>query len=226
MKNITETLSGRISIIQLSGLSLRETQHDSFQQHFLPTMDYILERQKTTKAPNNIWEIIHKGSYPKLQNKETEWTAFYSNYVKTYLEQDVRELSAEQNLDVFRHFMISAAARTGEVLNYSTIVIEIGKDATTVKNWISILETSGIIYLLEPYTAIVLKRAIRTTKLYSRDTGLTCYLTRWLPPDTLAYGDFNGHIFETFVISEILNFFPVPGLPLFCLLLPGKIRKR
>lgn len=153
MKNITETLSGRISIIELSGLSLREIQHDSFRQHFLPTMDYILERQKTTKAPNNIWEIIHKGSYPKLQNKETEWTAFYSNYVKTYIEQDVRELYAEHSLDVFRHFMISAATRTGEVLNYSTIVIEIGKDATTVKNWISILETSGIIYLLEPLSA-------------------------------------------------------------------------
>lgn len=194
------------------GLSLREIQKDRFRQRFLPTMDYILERQKTAKAPNNIWEIIHRGSYPELQNKEMEWTVFYSNYIKTYIERDVRELSAVQDLDAFRRFMISSAARTGEVLNYSTIASEIGKDVTTVKNWISILETSGVIYLLEPYTADVLKRAIRTPKLYFRDTGLACYLTRWLTPDTLAYGAYNGHIFETFVISEILKSFSNAGL--------------
>lgn len=212
MKDISETLSGRISIIELSGLSLREIQKDSFHQRFLPTMDYILERQKTVKTPDNIWEIIHRGSYPELQNKQMEWNAFYANYVKTYIERDVRELSAVQDLDSFRRFMIATAARTGEVLNYSSIAGEIGKDATTVKNWISILEASGIIYLLEPYTSNVLKRAIKTPKLYFRDTGLACYLTRWLTPDTLAYGAYNGHIFETFVISEILKSFSNAGL--------------
>ena len=212
MNHISETLSGRISIIELSGLSLREIQKDTFCQRFLPTMDYILERQKTAKIPDNIWEIIHRGSYPELQNKELGWNDFYASYVKTYIERDVRELSAVQDLDSFRRFMIAAAARTGEVLNYSSIASEIGKDVTTVKNWISILEASGIIYLLEPYTSNVLKRAIRTSKLYFRDTGLACYLTRWLTPDTLAYGAYNGHIFETFVISEILKSFSNSGL--------------
>ena len=212
MKNVSESLSGRVRIMDLAGLSMREIQGDPFNQRFLPTMKYILERQKTAKQPKNIWEIIHRGSYPALQDPETEWAAFYGDYVRTYLERDVRELSAVQDLDAFRRFMIAAAARTGEVLNYSHLSDEIGKDVSTVKNWISILEASGVIYLLEPYTANVLKRAIRTPKLYFRDTGLACYLTRWLTPEVLACGAFNGHIFETFVISEILKSFSNAGL--------------
>lgn len=212
MQNVSETLSGRIRVIELSGLSLREIQKDPFATRFLPTMEYILQRQKTAHAPANIWEIIHRGSYPELQNRKLEWSDFYADYVKTYIERDVRELSVVQDLDAFRRFMIAAAARTGEVLNYSNMAGEIGKDVSTVKNWVSILEASGIIYLLEPYTANVLKRAIRTPKLYFRDTGLACYLTRWLTPDTLAYGAFSGHIFETYVISEILKSFSNAGL--------------
>lgn len=212
MKNVSETLSGRISIIELAGLSLREIQGDPFNKRFLPTMDYILERNKTAKAPENVWEIIHRGSYPELQKKEVEWSTFYADYVKTYIERDVRELTAVQDLDAFRRFMIATAARTGEILNYSNIASEVGKDVTTIKNWVSILETSGIIYLLEPYTATVLKRAIKTPKLYFRDTGLASYLTRWLTPDALAYGAMSGHMFETFVISEILKSFSNAGL--------------
>lgn len=212
MKNVSETLSGRISIIELAGLSLREIQSDPFNQRFLPTMEYILERQKTVKAPENIWEIIHRGSYPALQNSELEWSAFYADYVRTYIERDVRELSAVQDLNAFQRFMIAVAARTGEILNYSNIADEVGKDVTTIKNWISILEASGIIYLLEPYSSAVLKRAIKSPKLYFRDTGLACYLTRWLTPDALACGAMNGPMFETFVISEILKSFSNAGL--------------
>lgn len=212
MQNISETLSGRISIVELSGLSLRELQKGSFQERFLPSMEYLLERQKTVKAPRNIWSIIHRGSYPELQNPEVDWSEFYSNYVRTYIERDVRELSAVQDLDAFRRFMIATAARTGEILNYSNIASEVGKDVVTIKNWISILEASGIVYLLEPYSSNVLKRAIKTPKLYFRDTGLACYLTRWLTEEALAYGAFSGHIFETFVISEILKSFSNKGL--------------
>lgn len=212
MQNISETLSGRISIVELSGLSLRELQKDSFQERFLPSMEYLLERQKTVKAPRNIWSIIHRGSYPELQNPEVDWSEFYSNYVRTYIERDVRELSAVQDLDAFRRFMIATAARTGEILNYSNIASEVGKDVVTIKNWISILEAYGIVYLLEPYSSNVLKRAIKTPKLYFRDTGLACYLTRWLTEEALAYGAFSGHIFETFVISEILKSFSNKGL--------------
>ena len=212
MKEASDSLSGRVCIVELAGLSMREIFGDPFHERFLPTMEYIKKRSKTAKAPKNIWELIHRGAYPELQDPDVAWSDFYASYVKTYLERDVRELSAVQDLDVFRRFMIAAAARTGEVLNYSNIASEIGKDVTTVKNWISILETSGIVYLLEPYSSSALKRAIKTPKLYFRDTGLACYLTRWLTPEALAYGAMSGHIFETFVISEILKSFSNLGI--------------
>lgn len=212
MQNISESLSGRIGIVELSGLSLRECQGDTFNKHFLPTLEYTAKRKASLQKPKNIWEIIHKGGYPELQNADKEWGAFYADYVRTYMERDVRELAAVQDLNAFRQFMIAAAARTGEILNYSTIASEIGKDVGTVKNWISILEASGIIYLLEPYTSNVLKRAIKSPKLYFRDTGLACYLTRWLTPENLAYGAMSGPIFETFVVSEILKSFANEGL--------------
>ena len=211
MKGVSETLSGRIAIIELNGLSLREIQHDSFTHPFLPTLEYVQARSKTAQAPANIWEIIHRGSYPELQDPTMDWATYYGSYVKTYLERDVRALSAVQDLDSFQRFLIAAAARTGQMLNYSNIANEVGKDAATIRNWISILEASGIIYLLEPYSSSALKRATKTPKLYFRDTGLVCYLTRWLSPETLAYGAMNGHVFETFVISEILKSFANNG---------------
>lgn len=212
MQNVSESLSGRIGIVELSGLSMRESMGDSFNCHFLPTMEYVAERKKSVKQPENIWEIIHRGGYPELQDRDKEWNAFYADYVKTYIERDVRELAAVQDLNTFRQFMIAAAARCGEILNYSSIASEIGKDVGTVKNWISILETSGIIYLLEPYSSGILKRAIKSPKLYFRDTGLVCYLTRWLTPDNLAYGAMSGPVFETFVVSEILKSFSNEGM--------------
>ena len=212
MQNVSESLSGRIGIIELSGLSMRECMRDAFNSHFLPTMEYVIERKKTLKKRENIWEIIHLGGYPELQDADKEWNAFYADYVKTYMERDVRELAAVQDLTAFRQFIIEAAARTGEILNFSAIASEIGKDVKTVKNWISILEASGIVYLLEPYTSNVLKRAIKSPKLYFRDTGLVCYLTRWLTPETLAYGAMSGPVFETFAVSEILKSFSNEGL--------------
>jgi hypothetical protein len=210
MNLASDSLAGRVSIIELSPLSLREITGDKFNHPFLPTMEYIKKRKASKTA--NIWEIIHKGGYPELYNSKTDWQMFYSSYVKTYLERDVRDLTAVQNLDVFRKFMIACAARTGQILNYSNIADEIGKDANTIKNWISILEASGIIYILEPFSASVLKRAIKTPKLYFRDTGLAAYLTRWLTPETLANGAMSGAFFETFCISEILKSYSNNGL--------------
>ncbi len=212
MQNVSESLSGRIGIVELAGLSMRESMRDSFNRHFLPTLEYVMERRKSVKKPENIWEIIHRGGYPELQDSDKEWSAFYADYVKTYMERDVRELAPVQDLRAFRQLMIAIAARTGEILNYSGIASEIGKDVGTVKRWISILEASGVIYLLEPYTSHILKRAIKSPKLYFRDTGLVCYLTRWLTAENLAYGAMSGPIFETFVVSEILKSFSNEGL--------------
>lgn len=212
MRGVSESLSGRVGIVELGGLSLREITGDTFDKPFLPTPEYVSERARTAKAPDNLWNIIHRGGYPALQDDNVDWGTFYASYVKTYLERDVRELSAVHNLDDFRRLMVAAAARTGQMLNYSNMADDIGKDQTTVKNWISVLEASGIVYLLEPYSASVLKRAVKTPKLYFRDTGLAAYLTRWLTPETLATGAMSGAFFETFVVSEILKSYANRGI--------------
>ena len=142
--------AGRVAIIELAPLSLREIMQDSFSTPFLPTLDFIKDHQTSAKSPENIWEVIHRGGYPELQNSDMDWSMFFSSYVKTYLERDVRELTAVHDLDTFRRFMVSCAARTGQMLNYSNIADEVGKDVGTIKKWVSILEASGIIYILEP----------------------------------------------------------------------------
>ena len=212
MEGVSESLSGRIGIIELSGLSMREIKGDSFNRSFVPTMEYVQERSKSVKPFDNIWEVIHRGGYPELQNPDVDWSVFYSSYIKTYLERDVRSLSAVQNLDDFRKFMIAVAARTGQMINYANIADEVGKDQSTIKRWLSVLEASGIICLLEPFSSSVLKRAIKTPKVYFRDTGLAAYLTRWLTPETLANGAMSGAFFETFVISEILKSYSNRGI--------------
>ncbi|MDD3416662.1 MAG: ATP-binding protein [Lachnospiraceae bacterium] len=212
MDMVSDSMAGRIAIIELAPLSLREILNSTFRNPFLPTMDYIKLRKTDVKNPGNIWEIIHRGGYPELQNAEVDWAMYFASYIKTYLERDVRELAAVQDLDVFRRFMVACAARTGQMLNYSNIADEVGKDANTIKNWISILEASGIVYILEPFSSNVLKRAIKTPKLYFRDTGLAAYLTRWLSSETLANGAMNGAFFETFVITEILKSYSNCGM--------------
>ena len=201
MQMASDSMSGRVAIIELAPLSLREITRCSFNLPFLPTMEYIRQRQDNIIKPNNIWEMIHRGGYPELQNSNTDWNMFFASYIKTYLERDVRQLAAIQDLDSFRRFMVACAARTGQMLNYANIANEIGKDAKTVKNWISILEASGIVYILETFSANTLNRVIKTPKLYFRDTGLAAYLTRWLTAETLANGAMSGAFFETFVIS-------------------------
>lgn len=212
MNLASDSLAGRVAIIELAPLSLREISGCAFATPFLPTMDYIQARHKFPIATRKIWDIIHRGGYPQLQDKSVDWQLYFASYVKTYLERDVRELSAVQNLEVFRKFMIACAARTGQLVNYANIADEVGRDADTIKNWMSILEASGIIYLLEPYQASALKRTIKTPKLYFRDTGLAAYLTRWLTSETLANGAMSGAFFETFVISEILKSYSNRGL--------------
>lgn len=212
MELVSDSLAGRVAVIELPPLSLREIMKSDFTKPFLPTMEYVQDRNKTAEKPDNIWEIIHRGGYPEMQNLDMDWAMFFASYVKTYLERDVRELSAVQDLDAFRRFMVACAARTGQMLNYSNIADEVGVDANTVKSWISILEASGIVYILEPYANSALKRVIKTPKMYFRDTGLAAYLTRWLTPETLATGAMSGAFFETFVISEILKSYSNQGL--------------
>lgn len=214
MEGVSESLAGRVSVVELEGLSLREIYTVPFTKHFIPTENYLKEREGAIRNyREKLWETIHRGSYPELySNTDKEWVDFYQSYVKTYLERDVNKLIKAKNHLTFVKFLTCVAARTGQVVNYSNISSEIGVSEVTVKDWISILEKSGLVYILKPYTSSALSRAIKTPKIYFRDTGLCCYLTRWLTPDTLKNGAMAGAMFETFVINEILKSYSNEGL--------------
>lgn len=210
MKGASESLAGRVSITEMTGLSLREIHGIRFNRHFVPTDEYIQEREKELEKYDNIWDIIHKGSYPELYSNDRDWEEYYSSYVSTYLERDINELIMSDSI-TFTRFLTCIAARTGEILNYTNIASETGVSEPTIKKWVSILERTGIIYLLQPYSSSSLKRAIKAPKIYFRDTGLVCYLTRWLTSDALKVSAVAGNIFETFVVSEILKSYSNEG---------------
>lgn len=213
LERVSDSLAGRVCILELEPLSMREILGDPFARPFLPTADYVLEHHRSVRKSENIWALIHRGGYPELwQNPALDWQQFYARYLRANLERDVRELCAVRDLDAFRKFMAAVAARTGQMVHYADIANEVGRDAKTVRKWMSILEATGIVYLLQPYTSAVLKRAVQTPKVYFRDTGLACYLTRWLTPETLEAGTMAGKLYETFVVSEILKSYSNRGI--------------
>ena len=208
----SESLAGRVSVNELQGLSLREITAVDFNRHFVPTEEYFEFREKNLEKSGDIWNIIHRGAFPELYaNPELEWEDFYSSYVSTYLERDVNELIRVGNSLAFTRFMTSVAARTAQKLNCAHIAAEVGVDVKTIQAWISILERSGLVYILRPYCPSVLNRAVRTPKIYFRDTGLCSYLTRWLTADNLKNGAMAGAMFETFVVNEILKSYSNEG---------------
>jgi len=211
MKNVTESLAGRAGIIEMSGISKRELNESTFTAPFMPTLEQIKAKEKSHNVKydyKKIIEIIHKGSFPELHQSPTDlnyWGSFYGSYIKTYLERDVRQIVNIQNEVSFIKFMRAIAARSGQQLNLSALAEVVGKDVMTMKNWLSILETSGLVYLLQPYYNNINKRLSKTPKLYMLDTGLICYLGGWNTPEQLVNGAMWGQIFETYVISEIIK---------------------
>ena len=205
MKNVSETLAGRMAVIELSGLSLREIHGVDFFEPFIPNEQYIEKRKNYLLDYNNLWETIHRGMMPELQNSKINWERYYSSYIKTYLERDVRQLINVTNELKFIKFLTSLAVRCGELLNVNAIANEVETSTDTIKRWISVLQSSGIIFLLEPYSNNVLKRAIKTPKVYFYDSGLVCYLARWISADAAKVGAQAGNIFENFVVSEIVK---------------------
>ena len=210
MKGVSESLAGRVSVCELNGLSLREIHHVSFNRHFIPTDEYIKAREKQLVSYDQIWEIIHKGSYPELYDIPRDWQDFYASYLATYIERDIHELISADSI-TFTKFLTAVAARTGEILNYANIAGDVGVSEPTVKTWLSILERTGIVYLLQPYSASVLTRAIKAPKVYFKDTGFACYLSRWLSADALKNSAVAGNMFETFIVSEILKSYTNEG---------------
>ncbi len=207
-----ETLAGRVSTNELSGLSLREINKVPFYEHFAPTDTYLQKREEHLKSYGDVWGVIHRGQYPELyENEEKEWEDFYSSYVDTYIERDVAGLISTDNILKFTKFMTSLASRTGNVLSCANIAREVGVSEKTISEWINILVRSDIVYLLKPYFSSHLSRAIKAPKIYFKDTGLACYLTRWLTKETAQNGNMAGNLFETFVVNEIIKTFANAG---------------
>ena len=215
MKGVSESLAGRIGLLTLLGLSLREMNDTAFDRPFIPTDDYFSERKEQLKAIeyDNVWETIHRGSMPELyENPDFDWRMFYGAYVRTYIERDVRELSDIGDTVKFTKFMVAAAASTGQLLNLASLARDAGISQPTAERWLSILVASNIVYLLSPYSNNITKRAIKTPKLYFLDTGLAAYLTKWNTPDVLKSGAMAGAFFESFVISEIIKSYYNKGI--------------
>ncbi len=210
MKNVAESMAGRAGIIQMTGLSLREINNIKHYESFIPSDSHIDSLGKLAPELDywTVMDIIHKGSFPAMHESEKsnkEWKDFYTSYVRTYIERDVRQLTQIVDEISFMKFMEVAAAQTGQLLNYSSISKTVGRDVTTIQRWMSILETSGIVYILQPFYNNVRKRVVKTPKLHFLDTGLVCYLTGWYTKEQMAKGAMAGQLFESFVFSEILK---------------------
>lgn len=208
MKGVSESLAGRIGLVTLLGFSLREAYGIECDTPFIPTEEYFSERREQLAdiSYDDVWNRIHRGSMPELyDNPDFNWQMFYGAYVRTYIERDVRELSEIGDTVKFTKFMVAAAASTGQLLNLSSLARDVGISQPTAERWLSILVASNIVYLLQPYSNNITKRAIKTPKLYFLDTGLAAYLTKWNTPEVLKSGAMAGAFFESFVVSEIIK---------------------
>lgn len=212
MKDVSESLAGRIGVLNLYSLSNSEINKSNVGL-FSPKLDVLKEKQKNSiEKKDNVFERIFNGGMPTVVSNIAERNNYFSSYVNTYIERDVRELLNVGKTLEFYNFMQYIAVRTAQELNYANIAKEIGVDSKTIKSWISILEASGIIYLLQPYYSNVSNRIIKTPKLYFMDTGLCSYLAKYPNPETLEVGALSGAIFETFVVSEIIKNFSNYGI--------------
>ena len=205
MKGVSETLAGRMALIDLHGFSLYEKENMALQhQPFIPSARpaSILPRRNAAET----FDIIWKGSFPQLfTQNDGDWELFYSSYVKTYIERDVRQLASVGDELAFYNFLRASAARTGQELNLSALAGDVGVTVNTAKAWISVLRASGVVYLLPPYSQNITRRIVKRPKLYFLDTGLAAYLTDWNTGAQLMAGAMSGAIFETFVFGEILK---------------------
>ena len=205
MQGVTESLAGRIAIIDMLGFSVYERDgKGDLQQSFLPSAapPRILKRRNTA----DTFKIIWQGAFPDVvtANEEHRET-FYDSYVRTYIERDVRQLLNIGDEVKFITFLKVSAARTGQELNAADIARNVGIDPKTVDKWLSVLQASGLIYMLQPYFKNITKRLTKRPKMYFMDTGLAAYLAGWTTSSALENGVSAGAFFETFVITEIIK---------------------
>ena len=214
MRGVQESLAGRVALLHMSPMSQREI-IGAKSVPFSVNFDLLLEESKQIiPVPvNDVYERIWRGSMPGIvSGLYTDRDMYYSSYISTYMERDVRDLSGDIDFLKFNRFITAVAARSSQILNYNAIAEDADIDVQTAKAWLNILETLGIIFLLHPYSNNVLKRTIKTPKLYFYDTGLVCYLTKWSSPEVAEAGAMNGALLENFVISEIIKGYQNAGL--------------
>jgi len=216
MKGVSESLAGRVGITQLCGFSRRECAgHGLGITPFLPLPNEVNKKIKTggKLTLKELYRIIWRGSFPVMAlNDKTDRDLFYSSYVQTYLQRDIRDLARVGDEMAFLRFLRTSAARSGQLLNLAELARDADVAPNTAKSWLSILVASGVVYLLEPYHTNVTKRLAKTPKLYFLDTGLCAWLTEWSSPETLSAGAMSGAILETWIISEILKTWWFNGL--------------
>ena len=196
MEAASSMLAGRMSILEMSSLSMREFFKIEYNKPFMPTEGYIKERRKHLVKYDDLWKRIHRGSMPELLDEERDWEWFYRDYIRTYLERDIRKIINLKDELKFRSFLVSLAARSGQIIVYEDIASDVGVDIKTVQNWLSIVEASGIVKLIHTYKNNVIKRMIKSPKLYFMDTGLMCYLVGWKTYEQARNGAMSGSIFE------------------------------
>lgn len=206
MKNVSESLAGRIGILELNPLSTREI-NKLKEDCFIPDINILKKKEKLEYEPlGKIFDRIIKGSYPILYNgQENNLENFYSAYIKTYIERDIRELINIKDEVKFLKFISAVAARTGQEYNANDIGNDVGIDNKTVDEWMSILRNTFLVYFLQPYSNNAVSRVIKRPKIYFMDTGLACYLAGYLDSRTLEKSAYSGQIFETYVVSEIIK---------------------
>ena len=205
MKGVQESLAGRVAVLSLTSLSQAEISGGEMEP-FTIEMGALTERKEEREETDarGVFERIYKGSMPAIvSGANSNSQIFYSSYLSTYLERDVKELSDAIDSLKFLRFITAVAARCGQMVNVAEIARDADINQTQAKNWLAILETLGIIFYLHPYSNNLLKRLVKTPKLYFYDTGLVCYLTKWSSAETLESGAMNGAILENYVVAEI-----------------------
>ncbi len=189
IQGLSESMAGRVAIYELLGFSLEELESVAIDKTFL-----------------GCYKLIFSGFYPDACLHRVGLTPFYSSYLRTYLERDLRQLKNVHDLLTFQSFLELIASRVGGILNLSEIAKECGISHTTARNWLSILEVSRIVYLLPPYFKNISKRIVKSPKIYFTDTGLLSYILRYPSYEILSKGPSSGMVFENFVLLELLKY--------------------
>ena len=209
MHGVSESLTGRIGIVNLLGLSYGEL-IDRPAGSFVPKSEFLLQRnQDSPLLPmSDLFDQIWQGSMPALNSApEQDWNCYYSSYVQTFLQRDVKELAQVNDELQFYRFLCAAANYTGSMLNYAALAKEVEITPPTAKQWLKVLAAAGLVYFLEPFAHPNLKYAVKAPKLYFTDTGLAAYLLRWSSAATLEAGAMASNFFETWVVNEIYKSF-------------------